>query len=124
MPYLIISATQGLSADQKKQLLERSSDAVVRSIGAPLASVRVMLHELPHEHYMDAGQYGRKTVMYEVDFIEGRSEELKSALIAALSKTAHEVTGLSEQDVRVRLSDFPKTNMGMAGGISAKQAGR
>lgn len=124
MPYLIISATQGLSADQKKQLLERSSDAVVSSIGAPLKSVRAMLHEMPQENYLDGGQYGRKTVMYEVDFIEGRTEELKSALIAALSKTAHEVTGLSEQDIRVRLSDFPKTNMGMAGGISAKQAGR
>jgi 4-oxalocrotonate tautomerase family enzyme len=124
MPYLTITATQGLSADQKKQLLERSSDAVVRSIGAPLKSVRVLLNELSTDCYMDGGQFGGKTVMYEVDFIEGRNEELKSALIAALSKTAHEVTGLSEQDIRVRLSDFPKTNMGMAGGITAKQAGR
>jgi len=124
MPYLTITATPGLSADQKKQLLERSSDAVVQSIGAPLANVRVMLHELGRDHYLDAGQYGRQTVMYEVDFIEGRTEELKSALIAALSKAAHEATGLSEQSIRVRLCDFPKTNMGMAGGISAKQAGR
>lgn len=124
MPYITITATQGLSSDQKKQLLEQSSDAVVRSIGAPLASVRVMLHELARDHYLDAGRYGGATVMYHVDFIEGRSEELKAALIAALSRTAHEVTGLSEQDIRVRLSDFPKANMGMAGGISAKQAGR
>ncbi|GAB2905249.1 tautomerase family protein [Paralcaligenes sp. KSB-10] len=124
MPYITITATQGLSSDQKKQLLERSSDAVVSSIGAPITSVRIMLHELSRDHYLDAGQYGAPTVMYQVEFIEGRNEELKSALIAALSKTAHEATGISEQNIRVRLIDFPKPNMGMAGGISAKQAGR
>ncbi|MEO6986355.1 MAG: tautomerase family protein [Paralcaligenes sp.] len=124
MPYVTISATQGLSSDQKKQLLERSSKAVVDSIGAPPASVRVMLHELPREHFLDAGQFGVATVMYQVEFIVGRTEELKSALIAALSKTANQITGISEHDIRVRLIDFPKENMGMAGGISAKAMGR
>ncbi|TAL91552.1 MAG: tautomerase [Candidimonas sp.] len=124
MPYVTITATQGLSSDQKKQLLERSSKAVVDSIGAPQASVRVMLHELPREHYLDAGQFGAATVMYQVEFIVGRTEELKSALIASLSKTAGEVTGIPERDIRVRLIDFPKENMGMAGGVSAKKMGR
>ena len=55
MPYVTISATKGLSADQKKQLLEGSSDAVVQSIGAPLASVRVLLHELADGNYLNGG---------------------------------------------------------------------
>ena len=124
MPYVTISATEGLSAEKKKELLERSSDAVVQSIGAPLASVRVMLHELPHGHYLNAGQFNTPGLMFVVDFIEGRTEEQRNALIAALSKTGFETTGIPEGEVRVRLLDFPKANMGMAGGISAKAMGR
>lgn len=124
MPYVTISATEGLSAEKKKQLLERSSDAVVQSIGAPLASVRVMLHELPDGHYLNAGQFNTPGLMFVVDFIEGRTEEQRNALIAALSKTGTETTGIPESEVRVRLLDFPKANMGMAGGISAKAMGR
>lgn len=124
MPYITISATEGLSAEQKKQLLERSSDAIVQSIGAPLASVRVMLQELPHGHYLNAGQFNTPGLMFVVDFIEGRTEEQKAALIAALSKTGFEISGIPESEVRVRLVDFPKANMGMAGGVSAKATGR
>ncbi|NYT35560.1 tautomerase [Allopusillimonas soli] len=124
MPYVTITASQDIPADQKKQLLQRASDAVVDSIGAPLASVRVMLHELPDGHYLNAGQFGTKALMFVVDFIEGRTEAQKAALIAALSKAGSDITGISEQEVRVRLIDFPKTNMGMAGGVSALAAGR
>ena len=124
MPFVTISATEGLAAEKKKELLERSSDAVVQSIGAPLASVRVMLHELAQGHYLNAGQFNTAGLMFEVDFIEGRTEEQKNALIAALSKVGFEVTGIPESEVRVRLVDFPKTNMGMAGGVSAKALGR
>ncbi|MCC2597674.1 tautomerase family protein [Pusillimonas sp. MFBS29] len=124
MPYITISATEGLSAEQKKQLLQRSSDAVEQSIGAPLASIRVMLHELQHGQYLNAGQFNTPGLMFVVDFIEGRTEEQKTALIAALSKTGSEVSGISESEVRVRLVDFPKGNMGMAGGVSAKAMGR
>ena len=124
MPYVTISATEGLSAAKKKELLERSSEAVVQSIGAPQASVRVLLQELANGHYLNAGQFNTPGLMFVVDFIEGRTEEQKNALIAALSKTGSDVTGIPEAEVRVRLVDFPKSNMGMAGGVSAKAMGR
>ncbi|MGB6103269.1 MAG: tautomerase family protein [Pusillimonas sp.] len=124
MPYVTISATEGLSAEQKKHLLERSSDAVVQSIGAPLANVRVLLSELPNGHYLNAGEFNTPGLMFVVDFIEGRTEDQKNALIAALSKVGLETTGIPESEVRVRLVDYPKANMGMAGGVSAKAMGR
>jgi 4-oxalocrotonate tautomerase len=124
MPYVTITATEGLSNDQKKQLLQRSSDAVVESIGAPLSSVRVMLHTIPTDHYLNAGQFGTQGLMFVVDFIEGRTDAQKDALIAALSKAGADIAQLSEAEVRVRLIDFPKSNMGMAGGVSARAAGR
>lgn len=124
MPYVTISATNGLSADQKKQLLEGASNAVVQSIGAPLASVRVMLHELADGHYLNAGQFNTPGVMFVVELIEGRTEALKAALIAALSRVGLDSTGIPENEVRVRIIDFPKTDMGMAGGVSAQALGR
>lgn len=124
MPYVTISATKGLSADQKKQLLEGASNAVVQSIGAPLASVRVMLHELADGHYLNAGQFNTPGIMFVVELIEGRTEALKAALIAALSRIGFDSTGIPENEVRVRIIDFPKTDMGMAGGVSAQAMGR
>ncbi|MYN11602.1 tautomerase [Pusillimonas sp. TS35] len=124
MPYVTISASQHLPVDVKKQLLQRASDAVVESIGAPLSSVRVMFHNLPEEAYLNAGKFGTDACMFEVDLIEGRTEAQKDALIAALSRAGSDVTGLPETEVRVRLTDFPKSNMGIAGGISARAAGR
>lgn len=124
MPYVTISASASFTPEQKTQLMERSSDAVVESIGAPLGNVRVMLHELADGHYLNAGRFNTKAVMFQVEFIEGRTEAQKDALIAALSRVGLEATGVPESEVRVRLIDFPKTNMGMAGGVSAQALAR
>ena len=124
MPYVTISASQNFSAEQKKHLLERSSAAVVESIGAPLASVRVLLHDLPDGYYLNAGQFNTPAVMFQVELIEGRTDQQKDALIAALSLAGNEATGVSQDEVRVRLIDFPKANMGMAGGVSARSLGK
>ena len=124
MPYVTISASKGFSAEQTRQLMLRASEAVVQSIGAPLSSVRVMLHELADGHYLNAGQFDTQALMFVVELIEGRNDELKEALIASLSKAGAETTGVPEDQVRVRLIDFPKSHMGMAGGVSARAMGR
>jgi 4-oxalocrotonate tautomerase family enzyme len=124
MPYVTITSSPGLSAEQKKTLLRQSSDAVVTSIGAPVAAVRVMLNELPDGHYLNAGQFDTRALMFQVDLITGRTEQQKAALVGALSRAGTDATGVPEDEVRVRVVDYPSANMGMAGGITAKQAGR
>jgi len=56
--------------------------------------------------------------------VQGRSESLKADVIRELSRTAHRAIGVSEEEVRVRLTDFPNTDIGMANGMTAKAAGR
>ncbi|HEY9573788.1 MAG TPA: tautomerase family protein [Pusillimonas sp.] len=124
MPFVTISITPGFSAAQKKQLMQRSSDAVEQSIGAPLASIRVLLHELQDGCYLNAGEFNTQGLMFVVEFIAGRTVEQKAALIAALSRAGTETTGIPETEVRARLIDFPKADMGMAGGLSAAASGR
>ena len=119
MPYVTISLTPGLNAEKKKELMQRCSNAVVESIGAPLTSVRVVLQELADDAYMNAGQFA-DGVLIMVDMIEGRTQPQKDALIAMLSRAAAEVSGLTEEShVRVRVVDFPRGNMGMANGLTA-----
>lgn len=124
MPFVNITATQPLSAEQKKQLLQRSSDVIVESLATSLPSVRILLNELPAGHYFCGGSFDVPAILFDIDMIEGRTEEAKAKLILGLSKVAAETTGVAEDEIRARLSDFPKENIGMAGGITAKQAGR
>jgi phenylpyruvate tautomerase PptA (4-oxalocrotonate tautomerase family) len=79
-----------------------------------------MLHELADGHYLNAGRFGTPGLMFVVDLIEGRSEEQKAALILSLHKVGVQAGSVPENEVRVRLIDFSKSNMGMAGGVSAK----
>lgn len=124
MPILNIQIVQGRSAQQKKALLTNVSQAVVDSIAAPVTSVRVMLSEIPADHVIVAGELAKDAALVQAMLISGRTEEKKAALLAALSRAVHQSIDISEQDVRVIITDVPNTDMGMAGGISAKAAGR
>lgn len=124
MPFVTITVSQPLTADQKKQLMQASSDAIVDALKAPLPSVRIVLNELPPGHYLNGGKFDTLAVEYTLDMIEGRSDQLKADVIRELSRTANRVVGVSEEEVRVRMSDFPKTDIGVANGLTAKAAGR
>ncbi len=124
MPILTAHLNTGHSAAQKRALLEQSTQAVVTALNAPLPSVRVLLQEHEADHVIVAGQVGAPQVLYLVYLIEGRTVELKAGLIAALCQAASASLGVSIDDVRVVIRDIPKSDMGVAGGISALAAGR
>lgn len=124
MPILNVQIMQGHSAAQKTALLKAASQAVVESIAAPLSSVRIVLQEIPAEHVIVAGEIGKAMARVDAALIEGRDEAKKSALIAALNQAVCTSIGISGEDVRVLIRDVPKTDMGVANGLSAKAAGR
>ena len=124
MPLLNVQIMQGHTAAQKADLLKAASNAVVESIAAPLSSVRAVLHEVLAEHVIVAGEIGKRMARVDVDLIEGRDEAKKAALIAALNQAVCASLDISGEDVRVILRDVPKTDMGVANGLSAKAAGR
>ncbi len=124
MPILNVQILQGHTAAQKAALLNAASNAVVESIAAPLPSVRIVLQEVPAEHVIVAGEIGKRMARVDVELIEGRDEAKKAALIAALNQAVCASIDISGEDVRVLLRDVPKTDMGVANGLSAKAAGR
>lgn len=124
MPMLNVQILQGHSAAKKTDLLKKLTQSVVDSIGAPLASVRVVLQEIPAEHVIVAGEIGKEMVMITVGLIRGRTEDQKAAVIAAIFEATEQAIGVSKQNIRVILFDRPATDFGVAGGVTAKAAGR
>ena len=124
MPILNVQISQGLSAAQKTALLQKMTQAIVDSVGAPLASIRIILQEIPPEHVIVAGEPGKEMALVTANLIQGRSDELKAALIAGVAYAIEQSTGISTQNVRVVLYDIPKTDLGVAGGKTALAAGR
>ena len=56
MPLVEIHLLEGRTAEQKKNLLASVTEAVHESLGAPLPSIRVWIHEFGDENYMAAGE--------------------------------------------------------------------
>ena len=124
MPMLNVQIMQGHSAANKTELLKKLTQSVVDSIGAPIASVRVVLQEVAPEHVIVAGEIGTEMVMITVGLIRGRTEDQKAAVIAAIFEATEQAIGVSKQNIRVILFDRPATDFGVAGGVTAKAAGR
>ena len=56
MPLIEIHMAEGRTAEQKRALLSAVTTAVHDSIGAPVESIRVWVHEFGAEEYMAAGE--------------------------------------------------------------------
>ncbi|HEY7804332.1 MAG TPA: tautomerase family protein [Orrella sp.] len=124
MPILTIKIPSGHSPAQKSDLLKGLTQAVVDSLAAPLSSIRVTIDEANAAHCIVAGEIGQPNALVHAALIAGRTEEQKAALIAEIAKAVEQAIGLSTQHTRVLIDDYPTTDMGVAGGISAKAAGR
>jgi 4-oxalocrotonate tautomerase len=51
MPIVTIHLLEGRTPEQKKQLIENVSSAIIHTLAAPPESVRVILNEMPFDHY-------------------------------------------------------------------------
>ncbi|HEY0846658.1 MAG TPA: 2-hydroxymuconate tautomerase [Noviherbaspirillum sp.] len=63
MPICQIHLLEGRTVEQKRLLVQKITEAVNEAIGAPKESVRVILTEMPKEHFgiggKTAGELGR-----------------------------------------------------------------
>lgn len=56
MPYVTVKMLEGRSEDQKKALVEKVTDAVSETTGAPKEKVVVFIEEMTKNHYAVAGK--------------------------------------------------------------------
>jgi 4-oxalocrotonate tautomerase len=55
MPFAQIYMLEGRTDDQKKAVIERVTQALVEATGAPIANVRVWIHDVPKQNWGIAG---------------------------------------------------------------------
>ncbi|MCC4269926.1 4-oxalocrotonate tautomerase [Marinobacter nauticus] len=60
MPVAQINILEGRTDEQKEALIHEVTDAIVRSLEAPVESVRVIINEMPKQHFGIAGESARK----------------------------------------------------------------
>ena len=56
MPLIQVSMAAGRTEEQKRALLQALTAATHESIGAPVASIRVWIHEFPPENFIAGGE--------------------------------------------------------------------
>ncbi|MBL4838315.1 MAG: 2-hydroxymuconate tautomerase family protein [Kordiimonadaceae bacterium] len=56
MPVIEVTMVEGRSKEKKAALISELTNAAVSAIGAPIESVRVILREIPPEHFGVAGK--------------------------------------------------------------------
>ena len=59
MPLIQVNMLEGRTPEQKKAMLHAITAAVHESIGAPVESIRVWIHEFPDTDFMAAGTLAR-----------------------------------------------------------------
>lgn len=60
MPIAQINIIEGRSDAQKEALIVEVTDAIVRALDAPKQSVRVIINEMPKQHFGIAGESAKK----------------------------------------------------------------
>jgi 4-oxalocrotonate tautomerase len=55
MPVIIINMLEGRSAEKKRKLLRKVTDAVVEALEVEPESVRIIIYEIPKENFAVAG---------------------------------------------------------------------
>jgi len=60
MPLIQVNMLEGRTAAQKKAMLNAITNAVHESIGAPINSIRVWIHEFPDTDFMAGGVLARE----------------------------------------------------------------
>ena len=60
MPIAQLYIIEGRTDEQKETLIREVSEAMARSLDAPLERIRVMITEMPKQHFGIAGQSAKK----------------------------------------------------------------
>lgn len=60
MPIAQLNILAGRSDEQKERLIREVTEAISRSLDAPLESVRVIINEMPKQHFGIGGNSAKK----------------------------------------------------------------
>lgn len=106
MPFVTIDHAAGITPEQKRSLQEGLMAAVIEAFGSAPGSVRVFTRAIdPSDVFCGDGTHGVGLPVIRAEFLEGRTFEQKSLLIAGLARAAAGALGIPVAQVRTILFD-------------------
>lgn len=60
MPIATINILEGRSEEKKEKLIEKVTEAIHEALEAPYESIRIIINEMPKQHYGIAGKSAKK----------------------------------------------------------------
>lgn len=116
MPLLRIDITGPKPAEYVSALLRQSRAAVLESLGVPDDRVTVRVIETPASHVDVPNCRTERYTVVEVLMYEGRTPELKAALVSALRGKLAEEPGIEPSEVAVSLRDAATVDLDVLAG--------
>lgn len=127
MPLVKLNIRRGRPAELRRKILSAVQSALVETMNVPDADKFQLVNQYDEEDFVHTAayldmNYSRDLVMIEIIFIEGRSDEIKKSLIAAISKKIVAATGMNSDDVFLMIQEVNRTNVSFGRGVAQRAA--
>ncbi len=127
MPLVTINLRKGRPAAIKRAMADAVHAALVAHLGIPETDRFQLIREYEDDDFIHADAhldltYSADLVMLEISFVEGRSDEIKKALLRDLSERFVASAGLRPDDLMVTLHDVGRANVSFGKGLAQRAA--
>lgn len=127
MPLVKVHLRTGRSAEEKDAIGAAIQSAIVEVLNVPDADRYQLFTEYQSEDFRHTDsylglRYSAQLLIIEMAFIEGRSHELKKALLAAINEKLVATGAVRADDVFVVITEFGPANVSFGRGL-AQRAG-
>ncbi|MGE0802516.1 MAG: tautomerase family protein [Lautropia sp.] len=123
MPQLHAFILDTFSQQQKKELIQAFTDALINNVAAARHQTRIMIGYVRHDETALGGEIGAPIAMLFVYMLRGRTDEQKANLIRALAEETERILGVDKSTVRTLIQDMQPNNVGI-GANTALALGR
>ncbi|SNC65655.1 Phenylpyruvate tautomerase PptA, 4-oxalocrotonate tautomerase family [Marinobacter sp. es.048] len=110
--YTVTVANLSLSPQQKSQIAAAITAAHNAQTGAPRFFAQVLFHAANEGEHFVGGRVNTAPQVYVHGLVgEGRSIEIKQALMSQMLEEIAQIVGISDEDVWIYLQDMPAAQM-------------
>jgi phenylpyruvate tautomerase PptA (4-oxalocrotonate tautomerase family) len=126
VPITTIHVLEGQYDEQRLSSLSKAvQEALITVLKIPPDDFFQIIHELRRNRFLHTPsfvgmRYSDDFILLEVAFISGRPKETRLALLQELNRRIVAATGISEDDVMIRLSEAPGENFSFGQGLAQR----
>ncbi len=127
MPLVKLNIRRGRPAELRRNILNAVQSALIETMSVPDADKFQLVNQYDEEDFVHTAayldmNYSLDLIIIEIIFIEGRSDEIKKSLIAAVSKKIVAATEMNPDDIFLMIQEVNRTNVSFGRGVAQRAA--